>query len=236
MGGGGISILPCVIFYPGMLHIIAKRLCIFMLLFLIVSTRAFSDVDGRRNVDINGGIIWIGNAEPEGAPSPLLNTLTVSLPIRFSNYFSFSPEFGFFGTQYGFSDGSLKVVPLEREAPDAAWILSVLVEPFFTFDLNLSETISIGLLAAPVFLLRVPTVSWGEGTAQLGEITAYLYESGRFFYTAAGLSFSWAAHENVSLIARVKSYLPVFHIWDNETYPFHDLMMISGTIGFRFFF
>jgi hypothetical protein len=218
-----------------MLRMVERRFCILSLLFLIISVSTFSDIGVRRSIDIHGGMIWIGNAEPEGAPSPLLNIISVSLPIRFSNYFSFSPEFGFFGTQYGFSDGSLKVVPLEREAPDAGWILSVLVEPIFTFDLNLSDRISIGLLAAPVFLLRVPTVSWGEGSAQLGEITAYLYESGRFFYTTAGLSFSWAAHENVSLIARVISYLPVFHIWDNESYPFYDMLMLSGTIGFRVF-
>lgn len=210
---------------------------VFIFIFLLyASTLTTADVINRRSVDVHGGLIWIGNAEPEGAPSPLLNVLSASLPIRFSRLVSFSPEFGLFGTQYGIPDSSPKVVPVEREAFSAVWFLSLLVEPHFTLDFGLSNDISIGLFAAPIFLLRVPTVSWGDGSSQLAQIAGYHYEAGRFFYTAAGFSFSWAVHSNMSLLVRIKSYLPVFHIWDNESYPFYDLMMLSGTIGFRIYF
>lgn len=190
------------------------------------------------SIDGHAGLLWRGTYAGAGdlietAPSPLLNTIGVSVPFRLGGYFLFAPELRFTGIWYGLTSDGSRSVPVEVEYADSVWVLHVAVEPALWFDLPLTETLSAGAYVGPVFLLSIPTVTWGSGATQLDQIIGYLYRSGRFFLMETGLTFTWATYENLRLHARLETHLPVFHIWDGESLPFYDQLTVAFTVGLR---
>ena len=204
-----------------------------------VTAGALESIDGY------AGLLWIGNppytpasdeGAPTGAPSPILNTFAIALPISLGGPFYLVPEIGLFGTQYGLVTGHAKTVPVEREFADAIWFLGALVELGLWLDITISDFISLGFDIGASFLGRIPMFPWGDGWSQLGDMTSYLYGEARYLYPEVGvnLSFRPEALENLEIVARGKSYFPIFHAWDNEESDFVDQFMVTFSLGLRF--
>ena len=185
------------------------------------------------SIDVDGGLIWIGNGEPDGAPSPLVNTVGVAFPISFGGIFRLRPQLNLFGTYYGLTDDESRAVPVEIEYADSVWVLSALLEPIAEFEFPLGDSFYLAAFAAPAFLFRIPTATWGDGTDERGAIMSYLYGNARFLYPEIGFQFTWAAFDSIHLGIRAKLLLPLFHLWDTEEVPFYDQMMFASSIVFR---
>ncbi len=204
--------------------------------------------------------MWIGNApadpeEKDAAPDPLTTVVGISFPIRFTGFFSISPELRYFGHPYGVEYG--RPVPVEMEFRDWTWVFGLLLEPRAVFDFRITESLSMGGYISPSFLFRIPGRVWGE--VNRGEIVAYHYGMGRFFYPQAGLTLSWklpfdirsekaeSLNEGeftepepydgiaVHLVVDLSAYFPLFHAWDGEQLHFYDQLMSTGVVGLRFF-
>lgn len=209
-------------------------------------------------VQVNGGMIWIGNAQIDSAvpvaPSPLTTTAGVSLPIRFGTFFVLSPRISYYGVPYGVDAG--RVVPVEIEYADWAYVMGFLIAPRAVFDLQVARTLNIGAYASPTLALRVPARAWG--TVDRSTIASYHYGGGRFFYPETGFYIDWnvplrsrsleaetinegdfeeeesAPARSIHFVADFSAYFPLFHAWDGEGLPFWDQMMVTAMIGLRF--
>ncbi|MEW5817871.1 MAG: hypothetical protein AB1798_21065 [Spirochaetota bacterium] len=186
------------------------------------------------SIDIHMGLNWLGNSEQEGGPSPLLPASGISVPLRLTSFFFIDPEFLFFGTQYRLMSTGIKAVPTEIEFADSVWYLNFILDIAACFEVKLSNAISLGASLSPAFDFRIPFTAWGEGASHKSQMTSYFYGSGRFFYPAAGLFFNWNMFQNMALMIRFKVYFPMAKLWTKENTPFHDQLMLSGTVGLRF--
>lgn len=218
----------------------SKFICIAVLL-LLFSAVACSAVS-LPGLDVSGGLMWMGNAETEGGPSPLLGIWGVGLPLEFTPLFSIEPELSMFGTQYQLSTDGSKAVPTEIEYASSLWALMLMLDIPFRFTFQLNDALSLGAGAHTAFLFRIPTIGWGEASARTGDkehraaITGYWYQQARFFYPGTGFFFNWKMFENISLFVRLLSLFSLFHAWDGEAAPFWDQMLISGRVGIRISF
>ena len=212
------------------------------------------------SIDVKGGMIWIGNAptdpaNPNTAPSPLTTIVGAALPIRLASVFLVVPELRYFGAPYGIEDG--RVVPVEEEFADWAWVMGLLVEAKLVLDFRVQQVLSLGAYVSPTVLVRLPARTWGD--VDTGAITSYQYGNGHFFYPEVGLYLDWALPLHIEsaqavalnedefvdpdssawrpfhLIFDLNAYFPLFHAWDPEGLPSYDQLMLSGTIGLRFF-
>ncbi len=189
-------------------------------------------------VDVRAGLLWLGNtALPsggQGAPSPLLNDIGVSVPLGLGPRFSIMPEVDFFAFQYQLATNGTQVVPTEIEYANSVELVTVMVDLAARYEIPINKTMSWGLIAAPVFLLRIPTQAWGTGVDNIGTITGYFYNAGRFFYPELGSFLYVQILPRIGLELRVRSFFPIFHLWDGEGDPFYDQMMVDATLGFCF--
>ncbi|HUX13689.1 MAG TPA: hypothetical protein VMW87_11720 [Spirochaetia bacterium] len=194
----------------------------------------FSDIEAR------GGSIWIGNGytvDKNGNPvqwsdvSPLVGTLGVDLGIPISQNLSVRPALDLFGIQYA-QTASGKVVPTQIETANAVLMIGALLSApvSYTWDLNSSLSISAG--ASPSFLFRIPTLSYG--TPDRSAITSYMYQSLRFFYPEVQGSLLYKFQKTFQFGIALRGLFPIFHLWDGESMPIWDQMMVSGTLFLRF--
>jgi hypothetical protein len=217
-----------------------KIICIALLLVLCSAGTGFALT--LPGLDISGGVMWLGNAETEGGPSPLLGVWGVGLPLKFTPLFSIDPALSMFGTQYQLTTDGSKAVPTEIEYASSLWALALMLDVPFRFTFHVSDTISLGAGPHLAFLFRIPTIGWGDASARTGDpdhraaIVAYWYENARFLYPGAGLFFNWKMFENIGFYVRLLSLFPLFHAWDGENARFWDQLHISGRVGVRFYF
>ena len=180
-----------------------------------------------------GGLLFLGTADDDiGAPSPLLTSVGVSLPLRFSEHLLLEPALQFHGTWYGLSSDRPVAVPMEYL--DKAWVLAVLIDPAFCARMSLGEKVTGGVSVSPALNLRFPTVVYQEATFDRSAALSHFFAAGRWFYPKAGLYVSWKATENITLRVQADAWFPVYHLWDGGAEPFWDDLMICGWIGFSF--
>ena len=220
-----------------------KRTTILFCVFLVLIPVAGYSID---SLDVYGGLLWIGNPTyapaspdglPTGAPSPILNTWSVSLPLRMGRIFRLVPEIGLFGTQYGLIPGYDKTVPVEREYADAVWFLGAMVDLDLWMNIPLGQRLDLGIQAGATFLGRIPVQGWGDGWDQLDEMNSYFFAQARYLYPEVGITFGWRPEgfDRLGVTVKAMTYLPIFHLWDNEEVGFADQFMASVSIGLRFF-
>ena len=195
---------------------------------LMGSTLSLSTLDART------GLLWLGNAGNGTvvAPGPFLHYWGASLPLSLSGAFSLVPELDLYGTQYQLLGA--RAIPTEIEYKSSVFMLGVLLDPEFRYTFTISKLLAWGFTASPMFVFRIPTLSWDLGSTDISSITKYLYAKARFFYPGVGGFFDWQVFPNIGLEVRVRSFFPVFHLWDGEGLPFYDQLMIDGSIGLRF--
>lgn len=184
-------------------------------------------------VGLTGGVVWLGNADEVGGPSPLKSTIGVSVPVAFSRIFVATAGIRGFAHDYEWTDDG-RAVPTEIETRDALSVLSLLLDAEATFRFRLADEVAAGVSLAPTFLLRFPTTAYGEAEADRAAMRAYFSASGRFFYPGVGLYCQWRATESVALVFRTRGYLPVFQRRAEPDLPFHDQMLIGASITVLF--
>jgi len=196
-------------------------------------------------MDLSFGILWLGNGDNEGAPSPLLRAGGASVTMFFGPRFFLCPELSLTGTQYQLTtlttDETTRAIPTEKEYADSIWYLSTILDLRAGFSFDFSKALSGGFSFFPALVFRIPFLSWGECAADdgvcRGIMTSYLYGKARFLYLGADAFFNWRFTDRLGLSIRSKWYFPWFHIWDGESeIPFWDQMMSSLALGLRIYF
>ena len=204
--------------------------CLFAMAVLFSAEAATVD-----SIVLTGNLLLIGNGVEDYQPSPLVPAAGVTVPIRFSPLFSLEPGIDLFQWYYCFVDPE-KAAPAQMDSRGERLVWGILLSPrcFFTFPL--SETLGIGLYAAPGFFFPIPGKAWDADTPTAAEFAAYFYGKMRFLYPEAGFRLTWKARDAVALHVNVRSWWPLFHAWDGEEYPFYDQLLVSVGIGFSLSF
>ncbi len=170
---------------------------------------------------INGGLLLIGSTDSEAAPTPLLPIIGVSLPIDLPDPFFLEPGLDFFGLYY-FDTGE-RTVPTELETAGGFYTQAVLLSIKGGMRYPLTDVLEAGGTVGLDFLLRFPLEEGGS--------MDYFYGNLRFFYPELRGFLRWKIVESIGLIFSLRTFIPIFHLWDGEGLPFTDQFMVSLTAG-----
>ena len=183
-------------------------------------------------VEINSGILYLGNSDTNSAPSPILRTIGITLPLFQKNIFTIRSGINFWGNYYAYN-GS-RALPQEIEAPEDRWnwILATNIDTRFGINYRFNKSIEAGADTSLAFLLRFPIVSSEIAKNDKLSLLQYFFGKGRFFYPANDLYFTWNVYNKLALSFNTKIMYPLFHLWDGESLPFYDQLILIGTIGF----
>ncbi len=190
------------------------------------------DVEG---IGLTGGIVWTGNSDDAGGPSPVKSVVGASLPVALSPGFVLTANARAYAHDYEWTDDG-RAVPTEIETRDALSVLSLLADVEATFRFALSDEVAGGLSIAPTFLLRFPTTAYGEAEEDRAAMRSYFSAAGRFFYPGLGLYCRWRATDSVSLVFRTRGYPPLFQRLAEPDLPFYDQMLIAASVTVLFTF
>jgi len=207
-----------------------KRIILILLTILLISS-GISALEVENPV-LRGGMLFLGSSEPSAAPSPLLTTFGVSVPLRFSEFLLLDPALYLYGTWYGFSGTSSRPVPFPSEWREA-WVLSVLIDPAFRAELSLGERTAAGVSVSSGLLFRFPVIVYEGETFDSAAALGHFFSSGRFIFPKTGLYFSWGATDNLTLRAALDAWFPLYHAWDGGSEPFWDDLVVCGWIGIQ---
>ncbi len=190
-------------------------------------------------VEIDAGLMVLINTEQDSAPSPFLNTLGAAIPIPviseqsplyweaslllFSLYYQYDP----------LDDGSPRFTPAELERADTLWTLGLILDTRFGYTFTLSDTVELGGGAGLAAVFRLPLIAIEEGGQHRGK--AFSYFLIRSVYPELEITCRWRISDPLGLTFALRSYFPLFHLWDGENTSFFDQTIIMATIGFRIF-
>jgi hypothetical protein len=174
-------------------------------------------------------VLWLGNSDDDSAPSPLLGVVGGGIRFRLSDVLLFAPEIGFYGAEYFYREG--KAYPAEIEYKDAVGVLGILIDPLLYYQYPVRNNLTLNGGFGPAFSFKIPLIPHGD--APSGEVGGYFLESARFLYLEARGSLEWKFTEALGLTVRLRTLLPVFHLWDGENVPFYDQLFFGGGIGLQ---
>lgn len=182
-------------------------------------------------LDVNVGLLFIGSAPPAGygAPSPLLQSFGISLPLRSDGPFFLEPTIEFFGTYYEWT-GS-RAVPTRIESSIGFFTVETLITLQSGLLFPLSKSIDMGGAVGVDFLIRFPFEFQNTNTDTSDSLT-YFYAKGRFIYPETRFITRWHVTNGVTLAFTLRAMYPLFHLWDGESLPFYDQFMTAFNIGF----
>ena len=208
-----------------------RLLVIFLLIFLAVAGYSIE----ISSYDIFTGLIWIGNSETNSAPSPIVPSPGFAISIRFNDFIYLAPGLTFYGYQYGYPENVDRPVPVEIEHREI-YVFGVNVTAELTFQFDFSEKLSGGFLVSPSLMCKIPTFPLVDNLdADIpGQMAGYFFGAVRFLLPEAGGFLRWNAFDNFGIVFRLKTGIPVFHLWDCEGTPFYDQMTINFTVGLSF--
>lgn len=184
----------------------------------------------RESFEFFYDVLWLGNSDTDSAPSPLLGVVGGGVRFWLSDTFSFQPELGVYGMEYFYRDG--KAYPAEIEYKDAVGVLGILLEPLLYYRYPLRErTLVLNGGLGPAFSFKVPLVPLGDAPTQ--EVGSYFLSNGRYLYLELRGTLDWTITRALGLSLRLRTLLPVYHLWDGEGVPFYDQLFIGAGIGLR---
>jgi hypothetical protein len=207
-----------------------------ILLVVLVPARSLQALDW---IEVDAGMIFLVNTDEDSAPSPILNTLGVSIPIPLfddEDPFYWEASLLFFSLFYQHSlsqDGGDLYRPAELEKADTLWTLGVIIDTRLGYAFTLSEKVRLGGAVGLAGVLRLPLIAIEQGGQYQG--AAWSYFLTRSVYPELEISCFWRAFPGLGFSFAVRSLFPLFHIWDGEGTSFFDQMIIMGNIGFRIF-
>jgi hypothetical protein len=196
-----------------------------LLALMLVGTAA--DAWPWDTLEIDGAMIWIGNADPDSAPSPLLPALGLNLPLRVQRLWGFDVGFLVTGTYYQYAGG--RAIPAEIEHRGYL-VPIVLGDARLSLFVPIGQKVRLGFSAGALVLLRVPIPLFPDASADFGQ--ALLYLLARSVYPETALSVRFPILPAFDLEIGARAAWPWFHLIDGEPYAFWDQLLVSGVLGF----
>ncbi len=65
------------------------------------------------------------------------------------------------------------------------------------------------------------------------EVGNYFLSSARFLYLELRGTLDWTLTRALGISVRIRTLLPIFHLWDGEGVPFYDQLFLGAGIGIR---
>ncbi|MGA2764891.1 MAG: hypothetical protein ABSG17_16200 [Spirochaetia bacterium] len=182
-------------------------------------------------LDVNVGLLFIGSAPPPGygAPSPLLQSFGVSMPLRSDGPFFLEPSIEFFGTYYEWTGA--RAVPTRYESGIGFFTIGSLLSLQAGMLYPVSKSLEMGGALGIDFYLRFP-LELQNTAADTSDGLTYFYTQGRFIYPETRFTTRWHVADGVTLAFTLRALYPLFHLWDGESLPFYDQLMAAFDIGF----
>ena len=205
-----------------------KKIFLFPLLFFLVFSLYGIDYD---SYGITGGVMYIRNSSNDGAPSPILPFLGVNAGFSINERFFIEPSLVFNFNYYLWSEEEQMALPAEIEYADSVQLLNIILDLPFVMKYKITKDISLGALASPVFIIRIPIRTWGEGDTQKSDILSYFF-GGRFLFFEVGALVDWSYSLKHSFKARIDLLLPIYHLWDGDA--FSNQLSIRASLTFSF--
>ena len=177
-------------------------------------------------LEVDGAIIWIGNADPDSAPSPFLPALGLNLPIVVRRHWGFDVGILATGAYYQYVGG--RAIPAELEQRDYA-VLGVLGDARYSLFVPIGQKVRLGFSAGLLLFLRVPIPLFPDASADFGQSLVYLLA--RTAYPETGLSVRFPLLPAFDLDFEARAAWPWFHLWDGEPYAFWDQLVVRAMLG-----
>lgn len=199
-------------------------------LFFLVPAGALELGFEFRELEVFRDVLWLGNSESDSAPSPILGVWGAGARFDLTPRLSFRPEIGLYGIEYFYQND--KALPAEIEYKDAVGTLCILLDPLLIYEYPFGEgRFAAGGGIGPALSFKIPLIPHGD--APTGEVAGYFYENLRFLYLEVKGFFHWNITDLLGLTIRLRTLLPVYHLWDGEGSPFYDQLFAGGGIGLR---
>jgi hypothetical protein len=177
-------------------------------------------------VEFEGALVWIGNADPAGAPSPLLPALGVSFPLVERRLWGVEAGALLTGTYYEYVNG--RAVPSELEHRDFA-VAVILADVRAGLHLPLGRSVVLSLTGGLIFYLPLPIPLFPDAWSKLGPTMSYMLL--RSLYPETEISVRFPLLPSLDLRLGARAGWPILHMIDGEGLPFWDQMIVSGVLG-----
>lgn len=183
------------------------------------------------HLDIEAGITTLFNSDATGAPSPIvLPEVGISLPLMFDDSaFHLLPRLAVFGTDYLYT--GFRPIPAEVERAQF-FVLGISLDILAGYGFAVSESIDMAVRGGITVLIRVPISVDPPYAEESSYYTDYFYGNARFIYPEVEYAVRWKMSEDFSIALTLRALIPLFHLWDGESLPFYDQLMVSGILGF----
>ena len=200
------------------------------LLVLLVGSAGATDENA---LSVEAGLLFVGNAEPDSAPSPVVQTLGLSFAVYEGALALVTTGVHVFGTLNQLVEAV--PLPVELEVPGQTWIwvLNGAIELLAGFKLTLGDLAQVGFLVGPSVLLRYPLFASEDAEDDKNAASRYYYDVGRFFYPEAGLFLRWKMSEGLAVSISMRGYFPAYHLWHRSDLPLWHEMLVAARIGFH---
>ena len=208
-----------------------KKLAVSICL-LVLLVGGVGATDGNA-MSVEAGLLFVGNAEPDSAPSPVVQALGLSVTVYEGTFALVTTGVHVFGTLNQLVEAV--PLPVELEVPGQTWIwvLNGVIELLGGFKVTLGDLAQVGLLVGPSVLLRYPLLASEGAEDDKNAAIRYYYDVGRFFYPAAGLFLRWEMSEGLAVSVSMRGYLPAYHFWHESGLPLWHEMLVAARIGFH---
>jgi len=202
---------------------ISSALLASLTLLLVCAPQAIQAVD---TLEVDGAMVWIGNADPDSAPSPLLPALGMNFPLVSQRRWGMDTGFLVTGAYYEYTGE--RAIPAELEQRDFATPL-LLGDIRAGLHLPVGERVRIDLTAGLLLVLRVPIPLGPDAAADFGQSLMYLLARAAYPETELAVRFPLLPAFDPRLA--VRAGWPWFHLWDGEPYAFWDQLIVTGVLG-----
>jgi len=193
---------------------------------LVLGLLAVPQAWSLKEIEFDGALVWIGNADPLGAPSPLLPAFGVSFPVLERRRWQLEVGGLLTGTYYEYTGG--RAVPSDPEFRDFA-VAAILADARLAFTIPLGRSISFGLAGGLILYLPIPIPLFSDAWSELGPTLGYMLA--RSLYPETGLSVRFPILPGLDLRLAARAGWPLLHLLDAEGLPFWDQMIVSGVLG-----
>jgi hypothetical protein len=197
-----------------------------------------------------GSVLWSGFAWPSGSVAtngingknflyPTIPILGVGVRIGLGQYMRLSPSIDFVFDEYVYRadlDRAFRTQEMTgKSVGPLATVMGIMVGVPLWFDLAVSDRAVFSLAPGVAFYPRF-AISALDGSSNIDKITTDLNKDARWLYPQTGLAFHYALTDWFSAGVQIQVMYPIYHLWSSDGLPFYDAMMVTGTIGFDFFF
>ncbi len=182
------------------------------------------------------GLRWIGNWEDELSDSSgnvLVSNFSFRLPLAFSDgsSFSFVPGLSLYTLRYRWDETAERTVLSDIEWRELTALVPLL-ETTVRWDFFSAGATRLALDGGLGFELPIPVKGWIDSDRSSKILSGY-YGRAKFVMPSLSLLAYRPVTNAFDLSSRLGLYIPVHHLYDGESAPFYDHLMISLSVGIR---